>query len=35
LTEKQKKVYRNFLATPEVQRLLRRDEPCHCGSSEK
>jgi SNF2 family DNA or RNA helicase len=35
LTEKQQKVYRNFLATEEVQRLLMKDEVCDCGSREK
>jgi len=35
LTEKQKKVYRNFLATAEMQRLFRKDEICGCGSHEK
>lgn len=33
LSDKQKRVYRNFLATSEVQGLLRKDEPCDCGEA--
>ena len=32
LTETQKRVYRNFLNTPEVQTMLKKDNPCDCGS---
>lgn len=35
LTEKQKEAYRNFLSTPAIDDILRKDEECECESLER
>jgi SNF2 family DNA or RNA helicase len=35
LSDAQIGVYKRFLGTPNIQNMLRRDEPCDCGSKKK